>query len=127
MTQKIFVSRAFCGICTLLILTNLSGCYSNLPIEMGKVNGTVEVSKIKLKDKTEVRFNTGENQLLTITNDHLIYLDSGGITRKIYFSEVEKFYAYRVDSGKIIFGALWTVFGLVLLQMLFGPRISLGG
>ena len=127
MIQKIFISRAFRGICVLFIFTNLSGCYSNLPIEMGKVHDTVEVSKIKLKDKTEVRFNTGENQLLTITDDHLIYLDSGGITRKIYFSEVEEFYTYRVDSGKVIFGALWTVFGLVLLQMLFGPRFSPGG
>lgn len=127
MIRKIFVSRTFCGICIVLILANLSGCYSNFPIEMGKVNSTVEVSKIKLKDKTEIRFNTGENQLLTVADDHLIYLDSGGITRKIYFSEVERFYTYRVDGGKIIFGSMWVVIGIVLGYMLFGPRFSLGG
>ncbi|MDP3583006.1 MAG: hypothetical protein Q8S39_13820 [Ignavibacteria bacterium] len=92
---------------------------------MGKVHSSVEVSKIKLKDKTEVRFNTGENQLLTITDDHLIYLDSEGITRKVFLSDVDTFYTYKIDSGKVIFGSIWISLAAFFLNWLtshaFGP------
>jgi len=80
-----------------------------------------------LKDDSEIIFYDESNRLIELTNEKLVYLDSIGTEHVVPISDVKRFYEYKIDGSKIIFGALWTVIGLVLLQMLFGPRISLGG
>ncbi|OGU64734.1 MAG: hypothetical protein A2499_01990 [Stygiobacter sp. RIFOXYC12_FULL_38_8] len=127
MIQKIFISRAFRGICVLLILTNLSGCYSTFLIDSKETIEKEKVGRVVLKDDSEIIFYDESNRLIELTNEKLVYLDSIGTEHVVPISDVKRFYEYKIDGSKIIFGALWTVIGLVLLQMLFGPRISLGG
>ena len=128
MIQKIFVSRAFCGICIILILANLSGCYSNFPIEFSKIDDHKELSKIKLKNKTEYYFADGENQLLSISGDKLTLIDKNGIQKTINFTDIEEFYTYRVDGTKVVFSVFWiAIVTIALLIKILGISFSPGG
>lgn len=128
MIQKIFVSRAFCSICIVLIFTNLGGCYSNLPIEFLKINDFKELSKIKLMDKTEYYFESGENQLLSISGDKLTLIDKNGVQKTINFTDIEEFYTYRVDGTKVVFSVFWiTIVTIVLLIKILGISFNPGG
>lgn len=125
MIQKIFVSRAFCVICILLILANLSGCYSTYLIDS---KGTIEkekVGRVVLKDNSELIFYDETNRLLDLTKEVLIYKDSKGIENRIPISDIEKFYEYKIDGVKILLGTTITLFVtfyfLVSNGLLHGP------
>jgi len=117
MKNFIKLDKSFFVIVFLLI----GGCYSSLPIEFSKIDDYKELSKIKLKDKSEYSFNNGENQLLSLDEKQITFIDQGGVTRKVFFSEIEKFYTYRIDGTKVLFSTMWIIFGIISLYViLFG-------
>lgn len=127
MIHKILVSRAFSGICGILILMNLCGCYSAFLIDPKENLEQTKIARVVLKDDSELIFNDESNKLVELTKENLVYLDSIGAKHIVPISDVRRFYEYKIDGTKIIFGTLWVAMGLLFVQILFGPRFSLGG
>ena len=127
MIQKIFVSRAFCFICIVLILTNLGGCYSTFLIDSKETIEKEKVGRVVLKDNSELIFYNETNRLLDLTKEVLIYMDSKGIKNRIPISDIKKYYEYKIDGGKIILGTLWTCIALLIFLISIGVTFNPGG
>ncbi|KAF0142660.1 MAG: hypothetical protein FD122_617 [Stygiobacter sp.] len=126
MIQKIFISRAFCGICVLLILTNLSGCYSTFLIDSKETIEKEKIDRVVLKDNSEIIFYDESNKLIELTKENLVYRDSTGVEHVVPIADVRRFYEYKIDGVKILLGAMMMLFVtfyiLVSTGQLHGPN-----
>jgi len=101
-----------------LVLSLLGGCYSNLPIEFSKIDDYKELSKIKLKDRSEYNFENGESQILSVNKNLIVLVDLRGNKREVLVSDVDTFYSFNFDPIKLIFGSLWVGFAVLCLLWL---------
>lgn len=134
MITKIACSKSVNVISLFLIMLIVNGCYSHFVIDENAAKNVLQqkdISKIMLKDETEINFIGKENYLVSVDWDNLTYRDMNGNEHKVLFNDVMKWYEYQLDSGKTFFSIIWIGFGLIALFVIYmklnGKRISLSG
>lgn len=126
MISTFMSSKYFRLLCYFIIIPLLSSCYSHFAIKESIEDVIVKkqtISKIKLKNETEINFYNNENVLVAIDSDSLTYQDSKGDTHKTAIKDVVQWYEYQLDDGKTFFSILWIGFSIILLALLTGTRL----
>jgi hypothetical protein len=104
----------------------VNGCYSHFVIDENTAKNVLKqkgISKVMLKDETEINFIDKENYLVSVDWDNLTYGDINGNEHKVLFNDVMKWYEYQFDGGKTFFSILWIGFSIILLALLTGTRL----
>ena len=123
MKNKLAVRRIFIIGIGLLIVLTLNGCFSYFPRNEPLNNS---VSKLKLKDGSEVIFNDDSKKLNEINTETVVYQNLNGESYSIPINQVERWYVYRFNLQKTIFTLLFGAMGLIFLIALLMPSFRIG-
>ncbi|GEM_PF-3662303 len=106
MIAKITSVKIFRTIGLFLIMLIINRCYSHFAIDENTAKNVLKqkgISKVMLKDETEINFSDKENYLVSVDWDNLTYRDMNGNEHKVLFNDVMKWYKYQFDGGKLFF------------------------
>jgi len=112
----------------LLLIFNLTGCYSYRSISMEDYKQDKEHNSIKLLLKSGEEVIISEKYSVQISaEDDKIFISRQGDERTINFNDIEKIKEERFDYFKMCLGTSWITFGLILaIMVLFHPKLSVG-
>ncbi len=112
----------------LLLIFNLTGCYSYRSISMEDYKQDKEHNSIKLLLKSGEEVIISEKDSVQISaEDDKIFISRQGDERTINFNDIEKIKEERFDYFKMCLGTSWITLGLILaIMVLFHPKLSVG-
>ena len=114
--------KIFRTICFFLIMLIVNGCYSHFAIDENTAKNVLKqkgISKVMLKDETEINFIDKENYLVSADWDNLTYRDINGNEHKVLFNDVMKWYDYNFDLGKTFMASMAFMLCLFVIGLLF--------
>lgn len=122
MIVKITSVKVFRTICFFLIMLIVKGCYSHFAINKSIAKEALKkgnISKIKLKDETEINFVNEEYVFVLVEYDSLVYKSSNGIIATTSLDDILQIYEYNFDGGKTIMASMALMLCLFVTVMFF--------
>lgn len=108
-------------------ITNITfyGCYTSKQISIDN-SGSVQITKIKLMDGTEIDFTKDKLGYAYFSNNEIIRFKLNGEQEIFPLNTVDKIYTEQFDVSKtVVFGLLGFVLGALLLGLVL--KSALGG
>lgn len=108
----------------IVLLISVTACYSDMTI---KESYSEKISKVKMKDGSEIQFRESRNIIQSQNLEFIIYTNEEGDIKKIYFDDIAELYVHKFDFGKTFFSVFWILAGLLTILIISGFRYSVGG
>ncbi|MEW5841671.1 MAG: hypothetical protein AB1775_00245 [Bacteroidota bacterium] len=94
-------------LCCFAAMLFVNGCYSHFAIEENDLTEIIrknKISRIQLKDGTELNMTNGENVLISVESDSLTVKNTQGDFRKIALTDIAQWFEYKFNFIRTLIG-----------------------